>query len=169
VVAPYVAVVGPGESADSAICDIAREVGRLLAERGAVVVTGGLGGVMAAAAEGARIAGGQAIGLLPGADRSVASAHHTLVVPTGLGELRNGLLVRACHGVISVGGSWGTLSEVALAMRTGVPFVCIEGWHVLDANGREQAVVRAASAADAVALLLLKLADLDRTEPGGIS
>ena len=101
----YVAVVGPGESASAEDIAGAQEVGRLLAQAGSIVLTGGLGGVMAAATEGANAAGGTTVALLPGTDRSVSSA--TVVIPTGLGELRNGLLVRAADAIIAVGGSWG--------------------------------------------------------------
>jgi uncharacterized protein (TIGR00725 family) len=145
----YVAVVGPGAEASDAECAHARLAGRLLAEAGVVVVTGGLGGVMAAAAEGVREAGGISLGLLPGADRAGAGAAHTLTVPTGLGELRNGLVVRAADAVLCLGGSWGTLSEVALAVRTGVPVVAVGGW-ALPAPG----VVDAASVPEAVRLVL---------------
>lgn len=131
----YVAVVGPGPDASRRDCERAREVGRLLAERGSCVLTGGLSGVMAAAAEGCSQAGGISIGLLPGTDREAASPHLTIALPTGLGELRNGLLVRSADGIIAVGGSWGTLSEVALAHRLGVPVVTLNGWSVWDAAG----------------------------------
>ena len=124
----YVAVVGPGTEAREVDLERARDVGRLLAERGALVLTGGLGGVMAAAAEGAAAAGGTTVALLPGSDRAEAGAPHTVVLPTGLGELRNGLLVRAADAVVAVGCSWGTLSEVALARRTDVPLVLVEPW-----------------------------------------
>ena len=113
---PYVAVVGPSRAtADQEA--VAEEVGRLLASRGAVVVTGGLGGVMAAASRGASEAGGVALGLLPGPDRSAGNRWLTVSVPTGMGELRNGLIVRAADVVIAVGGEYGTLSEVALALK----------------------------------------------------
>ena len=131
----YVAVVGPGPDASRRDCERAREVGRLLAERGSCVLTGGLSGVMAAAAEGCSQAGGISIGLLPGTDRETASPHLTIALPTGLGELRNGLLVRSADGIVAVGGSWGTLSEVALAHRLGVPVVTLNGWSVGDAAG----------------------------------
>lgn len=148
----YVAVVGPGESASADDIATAREVGRLLAGAGAIVLTGGRGGVMAAATEGANAAGGVTVALLPGTDRCVSSA--TVVIPTGLGELRNGLLIRAADAVIAVGGSWGTLSEIALARRTGVPVVCLGGWHVRDAAGARLEMRRADSPADAVASIL---------------
>ncbi len=124
----YVAVVGPADTATEEQLAAATEVGRLLAEAGVVVLTGGMGGVMRAAAAGARDGGGTAIGLLPGTDRAEGSAEHAYLVPTGLGELRNGLLVRAADAVVAVGCSWGTLSEVALARRTGVPLVLLDPW-----------------------------------------
>jgi len=126
----YVAVVGPGNPDDPAVPEAARRAGHLLAEAGHVVVTGGLGGVMAAAAEGASSAGGTALGLLPGHDRADAAAGNTVVVPTGLGEMRNALVVRTADVVLAVGGSWGTLSEVALALRTGVPVLAVGFWDV---------------------------------------
>jgi uncharacterized protein (TIGR00725 family) len=127
-----VAVIGPGDDARPVDVDRAFEVGQLLAERGAVVVTGGLGGVMAAALEGAAAAGGITLALLPGPDRTAVA---TVVVATGLGEARNVLVVRSADAVIAIGGSWGTLSEIALARRAGVPIVSVDGWSVLDADG----------------------------------
>jgi uncharacterized protein (TIGR00725 family) len=127
---PYVGVVGPGSPDDRSLLDAAREAGRLLAGHGYVVVTGGLGGVMAAAAAGAAEAGGTTIALLPGVDRFDASPGHAVVIPTGLGEMRNALLVRSVDAVLAVGGSWGTLSEVALAARTGVPVFAVRSWEL---------------------------------------
>jgi uncharacterized protein (TIGR00725 family) len=126
----YVAVVGPGDDATQDEVEAAREVGGLLAERGAVVVCGGLGGVMAAAAQGATARRGLTVGLLPGPDRAAGNPHLSIALPTGMGELRNGLVVAVSDAVISIGGSWGTLSEIALAMRTGKPTVMIGGWKV---------------------------------------
>ena len=124
----YVAVVGPADGARPADLERAHETARLLAEAGAVVLTGGHHGVMRAAASGAAEGGGVSIGLLPGLDRSAGSPEHTYLLPTGLGELRNGLLVRAADAVVAVGCSWGTLSEIALARRTGVPLVLVDPW-----------------------------------------
>jgi uncharacterized protein (TIGR00725 family) len=146
----YVAVVGPGPDASQRDCERAREVGRLLAERGICVLTGGLSGVMAAAAEGCSQAGGISIGLLPGTDREAVSPHLTIALPTGLGELRNGLLVRSSDGIVAVGGSWGTLSEVALAHRLGVPVVTLHGWSVWDAAGGAIPMITALSPLAAV-------------------
>jgi uncharacterized protein (TIGR00725 family) len=148
----YVTVVGPGDAARDADLAAAREVGRLLADAGAVVLTGGSGGVMAAATSGAADAGGLTVALLPGADRSVSSA--SVVIATGLGELRNALLVRAADAVIAVGGSWGTLSEIALARRTGVPVICLGGWDVLDDGGTALDLPSVDSPAEAVAAVL---------------
>lgn len=120
-----VLVSGPDDPADPTVLDRAHEVGRRCAEHGWTVLTGGLGGAMAAAAAGVAEEGGTAVALLPGADRAAASAGHTVVLGTGLGELRNGLLVRCADAVVAVGASWGTLSEVALAARTGVPVVVL--------------------------------------------
>jgi uncharacterized protein (TIGR00725 family) len=138
----YVAVVGPSE-ATAGETERAEEVGRLLAARGAVVVCGGLGGVMEAVARGAAGAGGTVLGILPGTDRAEANAHVTVAVTTGMGEMRNPLVVRSADAVIAIGGAYGTLSEVAFALRTGVPVVGIGTWDLPDvvvAPGPEAAV-----------------------------
>ncbi|WP_395107131.1 TIGR00725 family protein [Actinomadura sp. SCN-SB] len=151
--AVQVAVCGPGECT-GAERDAAWETGRLLAGRGAVVVCGGYGGVMAAVAAGARSAGGVVVGVLSGADRAGASPDLTVALATGLGQARNAVIVGSADAVIVVGGSWGTLSELALAMRRGgVPVVQLGGWRVLDEGGSPPPGVRyAASPAEAVAL-----------------
>lgn len=122
-----VAVIGPA-TADDATRDAARDIGAGLAVAGAVVVTGGRGGVMAAATGGAEAAGGTTLALLPGDDAGELGAPATVVVPTGLGEARNALVVRAADAVIAVGGAWGTLSELALAIRGGTPVVGLGTW-----------------------------------------
>jgi uncharacterized protein (TIGR00725 family) len=128
--AAYVAVVGPGETADQAVLDGAEAVGAQLARRGAVLVSGGLGGVMAAACRGAYDAGGMTLGILPGSDRAAANPWVTVAVATGLGELRNGLVVRAADAVIAVAGEYGTLSEIALALKAGKPVVGLGTWRI---------------------------------------
>ena len=148
--APYIAVVGPAEP-DPDTYALAVDVGRLIARRDAVVVCGGLGGVMEAAALGASQLGGSSLGILPGSDRAEANRHLTMAIATGLGELRNALLVRCCDAVLVVGGSWGTLSEVALALRVGKPVVSLRGWSVVDVDGAVVAgAVATTSAAEAV-------------------
>jgi uncharacterized protein (TIGR00725 family) len=157
--APYIAVVGPAEP-DAETYALAVEAGRLIAERGAVVVCGGLGGVMEAAARGASDAGGSSLGILPGADRAQANRYLTMAVATGLGELRNALVVRCSDGVLAVGGSWGTLSEVALAQRLGRPVVSLRGWSVVDPRGAAvKGIVAAESAVQAVEALIAAVDD----------
>ncbi|MEY2441912.1 MAG: hypothetical protein QOJ46_1338 [bacterium] len=143
----YVAVVGPGESADRAVLDGASAVGAELAVRGAVVVCGGLGGVMEAACRGAVEAGGTTLGILPGDDRAAANAWVTVAVATGMGELRNGLVVRAADAVIAVAGSYGTLSEIALALKAGKRVVGLGTWDI-------PGVLAAADPVEAVGLAL---------------
>lgn len=121
----YVGVVGPGAGAGAGQVRLAEEVGALLAAERLVVVTGGLDGVMAGAARGCELAGGTSIGLLPGGAREAGNPYSTVTLPTGLGELRNGLLVRASDVLVAIAPSWGTLSEVAVAVRTGVPVVLL--------------------------------------------
>lgn len=131
--AVYVAVIGPGDDdATDEDTEVARQVGRLLAGGGAIVVCGGLTGVMAAACEGAAGSHGLAVGLLPGSERDAGNRHLSVVLPTGMGELRNGLVVGVCDVVIAIGGSWGTLSEISLAVRSEKPVILIGGWKVED-------------------------------------
>ncbi|NUR62566.1 MAG: TIGR00725 family protein [Catenulispora sp.] len=130
-----IAVCGPAEASE-AEHEQAREVGGLLARRGVVVICGGYGGVMAAAAAGARDAGGTAVGVLSRADREGANPDLTITIATGMGQARNAVIVDSADAVIVVGGSWGTLSEVALALRRGtIPVVCLGGWRVETADG----------------------------------
>ena len=142
--APLVAVVGPGDADDECL-RLAEETGRLLAERGAVVLCGGLDGVMEAACRGAAGAGGQSVGLLPGHDAADANPHVTVSLATGLGEMRNAVIVRCADSVIAIGGSAGTLSEIALAVRTGKRIVWLRGWDIpelgVDAVEEPQAAV----------------------------
>jgi uncharacterized protein (TIGR00725 family) len=126
---PYIAVVGPGEASAEELA-AAEEVGARLAAKGATVITGGGGGVMEAASRGAARGGGTAVGILPGSSRHDANEWVTVAIPTGLGELRNGLIVRAADAVIAVGGAYGTLSEVALALKTGVPVIGLRSWEI---------------------------------------
>lgn len=108
----------------------AREVGRLLAKAGAVVINGGMGGVSGAASEGAGSAGGVVVGILPETDRAGANPHLTVSLPTGMGQARNVLIVTAAEAVIAIGEGWGTLSEIAVARRLGRPVVALDSWSV---------------------------------------
>ena len=131
-----VAVCGPRNCTDEDRHN-AHEIGRLLAGRGAVAICGGYTGVMAAVAAGARVGGGTVVGILSRADRENASPDLSIVIPTGVGEARNNIIINSGDAVIVIGGSWGTLSELALAMRHGtVPVVQLGGWRVLDHAGQ---------------------------------
>lgn len=126
-----VAVVGSGDS-ESARDALAEALGRALAEAGAIVCCGGLGGVMEAACRGAREAGGLTLGLLPGSSHADANPHVSVAVPTGMGEMRNALVVRSAQAVVALDGGEGTLSEVALALKTGKPVIGLRAWSQLD-------------------------------------
>ena len=142
----YVAVVGPGDASPAELA-VSEELGAALASAGAVVVCGGLGGVMEAACRGAKSRRGLTLGLLPGLDRSAANGWVDVAIATGLGELRNCLIVRASDALIAIGGGEGTLSEIALALRDGRPVIGIGTFEV-------GAVVQVASAEEAAALAL---------------
>ena len=167
---PYIAVCGPDPASEDAPAH-AEHVGRLLADAGAVVVCGGHGGVMEAVARGAADRGGTVVGILPGADRREGNEHLTVRIATGLGELRNALIVRTVDAVIAVSGGFGTLSEVALALKTGVPVVGLDTWELSKA-GRAldpDPIVRAATPEGAVreALRLAGARTRARTEATG--
>ena len=125
----YVAVVGPGEATTSQEA-VAGEVGRLLAEAGAIVVCGGLGGVMQAAARGAWDAGGITVGILPGDNRTDANPYLAVSLPTGLGEARDALVVRAADSLIAVGRGHGTLAEIAYALKARTPVIGLDTWEI---------------------------------------
>jgi uncharacterized protein (TIGR00725 family) len=125
----YVAVCGASEATPSQL-DAAREVGRLLARSGAVVINGGFGGVMGAVSEGASSEGGTVVGILPDTDRDGANRHLTVSLPTGMGQARNALIVTAADSVIAIGAGWGTLSEIALARKLGRSVVTLDSWDV---------------------------------------
>ena len=144
-----VAVIGSGAEHEAR----AEQVGRLLAEHGATVVTGGLGSVMAAAARGAKSAGGTTIGIVPGESRAGANEWLDHVVVTGVGHARNLAVVASGDAVIAVGGQWGTLAEIGFAHVLGRPVVILEpGWEldgVARASSPEEAVELALSRAEA--------------------
>ena len=124
---PCIALCGPGDPTP-AERHAALEVGRLVGERRGVLLCGGLGGAMAAACEGAKRAGGTTIGVIPGLDRAAANPWVDHVICTGLGQARNAVVVASAQAVIAVGGGWGTLSEIAFALRSGRPTILLGGW-----------------------------------------
>ena len=155
--APCIAVIGPGRDADPRELASAEEAGAAIAEAGATLVCGGLGGVMEAACRGARSRGGLTLGLLPGDDREDANGWVVLALTTGLGEARNALIVRAADAVVALGGGWGTLSEIALALRRGVPVLGVRTWE-LGRDGARVAGVRAVDDAQSAVAEALRLA-----------
>ena len=155
---PLVAVCGASEASETEAHD-AEEVGRLLAGHGAIVVCGGMGGVMAAVARGAASAGGVSIGLLPGGDVSAAAPDVTIALATGMGEMRNALIARCCAAMVAIGGGYGTLSEVGFALRLGRPVVALHSWEVRRPGARraDPAIARADTAAAAVDWVMSKV------------
>jgi uncharacterized protein (TIGR00725 family) len=141
----YIAVIG-GTEVSAEIAALAREVGREVAARGAVLLCGGLGGVMAAAAQGAQAAGGVSLGILPDGDRSRANPFLTYTIATNLGHARNVLIAHSADALIAVDGSYGTVSEAAIALKLGKPVIALNAaW---DLPGLQ----RAATPAEAVTL-----------------
>jgi uncharacterized protein (TIGR00725 family) len=145
----YVAVVGAG-TCDPKTASSAEEVGRRLGLAGAVLVCGGRGGVMEAACRGAKGSGGLTVGFLPGVDRSEANAFLEVALPTGLGEARNVLVVRAADAVIAIAGEFGTLSEIAFALKIGKPVIGLSTWQLAKAGVPVEAIDAASDPADAV-------------------
>jgi uncharacterized protein (TIGR00725 family) len=129
VATPYVAVIGASNATGWEL-STAESLGRALASAGCVLVCGGLGGVMNAAARGAASEDGISIGILPGDDREIASEHLTVAIATGFGEARNAIVARSADAVVAVGGEFGTLSEIALALKMGTPVIGIGTWEL---------------------------------------
>lgn len=150
---PVVAVIG-GSQCTKEEGELAQAVGRLLAAAGAVVLCGGYGGVMERVAQGVQEEGGLVLGLLSGATREGANPYLSVALPTGMGEMRNALIVRGADAAIAIGGGFGTLSEIALALRLGKPVVGLNTWEFRDPAGSPDPVRRVTTAAEAVALAL---------------
>ncbi len=144
----YVAVCG-GSVFEEEAARHAREVGAALAREGAIVMCGGGGGVMEAVCEGAHSEGGMTIGFLPGDDRADANQYVDVSIPTGLGEMRNMLLVRASDVVIAISGEFGTLSEVAYALRLGIPVVGLNTWELHKAGKISEAITNVSTPEEA--------------------
>jgi uncharacterized protein (TIGR00725 family) len=158
----YVAVIG-GANASGEDRSRAEAIGAALARAGATVVCGGLGGVMEAACRGARAAGGLTVGILPGNDRAAANPWVDVVIPTGLGETRNALVVEAADVIVAVGGEYGTLSEIALALRAGKPVIGVATWTLIYPSGAAATDIITAADPGQAADLAMALAIADRT------
>jgi len=146
-----IGVVGEG-ACSRATARTAERVGAAIARAGAVLFCGGRTGVMEAASRGAARAGGAVVGVLPGFSRRDANRWVTIPVVTGMDQARNVVLVRSCDAVIAVGGSYGTLSEIALALKLGVPIVGLRTWRLAPPAARRVPMLRARDAEDAVRL-----------------
>ncbi len=140
----YIGVIGAGEC-EAELGRLAEAVGRGIAEAGAVLVCGGMGGVMEAACRGAKSAGGLAIGILPGPDRRGANDCVDIAIATGIGEARNLAIIRTSDALVAVGGSYGTLSEIGFALKMGKKVVGLRIWDI-------KGIVPAATAEEAVRL-----------------
>lgn len=160
-----VAVVGAGEC-DADVAAQAETVGRALAQAGATIVCGGRGGVMEAACRGAKSAGGTTIGILPGVDRSVANPYIDLPIVTGMGQARNVIVVYSAEAVVAVDGSFGTLSEIAHALKAGIPVVGLGTWE-LATHGRDADAIHRVSEPEEAVTRAVELAR-GRRAAGGL-
>lgn len=150
----FIAVVGESKASPE-IAQLAEEVGAEIAKAGAVLVCGGLKGVMEYASKGAKSAGGTTVGILPGSKREDANPYIDFPVVTGIGYARNKLVVKTGQVVIAVGGSYGTLSEIAFALGYKIPVVGLKTWHFIHHSGQvDQAVHYVDSPKEAVKLAL---------------
>jgi uncharacterized protein (TIGR00725 family) len=145
----FVAVIG-GSQCSKKEARMAEEVGQELARRGAILVCGGLGGIMKAACKGASAEGGTTIGILPGGDKRAANPYVQIPIVTSLGEARNVIVVKSAQAVIAIGGGYGTLSEISYALKNGIPVIGLNTWS-LSRNGRqEKSIILAQSPIEAV-------------------
>lgn len=153
-----IAVMGAGD-ADSRLCGLAYETGKEIAKAEAILVCGGLGGIMEAVSRGASELGGISIGVLPNSDNSMANPFLTVKLPTGLGVARNILVVSAADAIIAIGGRYGTLSEIAFALNLGKPVVGIETWELISPLGQGNHIINASSPIEAVGLAIKAIND----------
>jgi len=149
-------VIG-GSRASAADLIIAEEVGRELAKAGAALVCGGLGGVMEAACKGAAEARGLTIGILPGEHRGTANPYVQIPIVTGLGFTRNSIVAKNGQAVIAIGGSYGTLSEIAFAKISSIPVIGIDTWGMSRRGEDADFIIRALDAKEAVSMALVKI------------
>lgn len=161
---PVVAVIG-ASSASPAEQEVAEEVGRRLAESGAILICGGRGGVMQAACRGAQKAGGFTVGILPGTDRGGGNPYLSLVLPTGLSHARNAVVIQASEAVIAVGGGAGTLSEIGHALKIGRPLVGLLTWEARRSGSLISEIQVAETAEEAVERTLESVKAQHRRRP----
>jgi uncharacterized protein (TIGR00725 family) len=145
----FIAVIG-GSKCSPQEAELAEEVGRELARQGAVLVCGGLGGIMAAACKGASSEGGVTIGILPGGSRQAANPYVQIPIVTNLGEARNVIVVKSAEAVIAIGGGYGTLSEIGHALRNGIPVVGLNTWSLSRNDQSDNSIILAQDPVEAV-------------------
>jgi hypothetical protein len=149
----FIAVIG-GSQCSKKEAQMAEEVGRELARRGAILVCGGLGGIMRAACKGASAAGGTTVGILPGESRQSANPYVQIPIVTGLGEARNVIVVKSAQAVIAIGGSYGTLSEISHALKNGIPLIGLNTWSISRNGRQDKSIILAQSPTEAVSQAL---------------
>lgn len=154
----FIAVIGNSKACASEI-KLAEEIGREIAKSGAILVCGGLDGVMEAACRGASSAGGLTVGILPGTDRKDANRYVQIPIVTGIGYARNVIVVKSAQAVIAVGGGYGTLTEIGYALKNGIPVIGLGTWKLSNKEKSDDSIIRAESAADAVAMAVEMIAD----------
>ena len=145
----FIAVIG-GWQPSPQEAQLAEEVGRELAMRGAILVCGGLGGVMEAACRGASSEGGVTIGILPGDSRQTANPYVQIPIVTGIGHARNVAVVKSAQAVIAIGGSYGTLSEISHALQSGIPVIGLNTWSLSRNGQQDNSIILAQNPAEAV-------------------
>lgn len=145
----FIAVIG-GRQPSSEEARLAEEVGRELAKQGAILVCGGLGGVMEAACKGASSEGGLTIGILPGDSRQAANPYVQIPIVTGMGYARNVAVVKSAQAVIAIGGSYGTLSEISHALQSGIPVISLNTWALSKNDQQDNSIITAQSPTEAV-------------------
>ncbi len=150
----FIGVIGAGDCSDE-VYKLAEQVGERIAKAGAVLVCGGLGGVMEAASKGAKKEGGTTVGILPGVDKSHANSYIDFRIVTGLGEGRNLLVIRNSDVVIALPGEYGTLSEIAFCLKLGKPIIGLSTWDI------SEAIIKAKDAEEAVKMALSKVSKND--------
>ncbi|MFO8102477.1 MAG: TIGR00725 family protein [Dehalococcoidia bacterium] len=144
-----IAIIGGGKCSKR-MAGLAEEVGRELAQNGAILICGGLGGVMEAACKGAHEAGGQTIGILPGKSAADANPYVGIPIVTGMGEMRNVVIIKSAQAVIAIDGEFGTLSEIGHALKNGIPVIGLHTWELSKEGKAKKEIVIAGNAKEAV-------------------
>ncbi|MDD3677820.1 MAG: TIGR00725 family protein [Dehalococcoidales bacterium] len=154
----FIAVIGNSKASAQEI-KLAEEIGREIAQNGAILVCGGLDGVMEAACRGAVSEGGLTVGILPGTSRNDANQYVKIPIVTGIGYARNIVVVKSAQAVIAVGGGYGTLTEIGYALKNGIPVVGIDTWQLTNKDKINDSIIRVENALDAVSTALEMISD----------